>query len=313
MSGAPRPAVEVPDAYYDHDDADNRCYLCGEPDYELVHEVRHFGFPFRFQRCRCGIVKQTPMPSRRFFEWFFNSELFVSGRRHADGKIWGFYDYFADEPSRLATSRLRYRKLRPFLEGRGRPLDILKIGPSTGTFLHVANEHGHRAIGCDVSAQFVDYARETYGVRIDHGRFEELGYANGRFDAIFLFNVIENVPNQTEFLREVRRCLKPGGYFVFNFVDMKHNLLARLQGDRYFIYRPPICYVFDRDVMRRVLDASGFRLLRCLRDRRYLTIEKVTTLLGLHRALAAARRLGVDRTAIRVYAYPSKIWVATRD
>jgi SAM-dependent methyltransferase len=252
------------------------------------------------------------MPNRAFFEWFFNSDLFVSGKQHAEGKIWGFYDYFKDEPSRLATSRRRYEELRPWLEGEGRPLDILKIGPSTGTFLHVANEHGHNAIGCDVSAQFVDYARETYGVRIDHGRFEELGYEDGRFDAIFLFNVIENVPNQEEFLREVHRCLKPGGYFVVNFVDMKHNLLAKLQGDRYFIYRPPICYVYDRDVMRRVLGKFGFEVVKRLRDRRYLTVEKVSTLLGWRWPLVLAGKLGLHRKKFRIYAYPSWIWIARR-
>jgi hypothetical protein len=61
---AVHPAIEVPAECYDHQDGANRCYLCGEPDYEPVHEVEHFGFPFRFQRCRCGLEKQTPMPEK---------------------------------------------------------------------------------------------------------------------------------------------------------------------------------------------------------------------------------------------------------
>lgn len=305
---AARPSPDL----YDHQDGDNVCFLCGDPKFEVVHKVRHYGFPIVFQRCRCGMIKQTPMPNRSFFEWFFNSDLFVSSRRQAEGRIWGFYDYFKDEPSRLATSRLRYRRLRRHLERAKRPLDILKIGPSTGTFLHTVAQHGHRAYGCDVSNRFVQYAREAYGVEIQQGRFEELGYPAAKFDAILLFNVIENVPNQQQFLLEVRRCLAPGGLFIFNFVDMKHNLLGTIQKERYFLFRPPICYIYDRDVMARMMHRFRFEVVDRYRDVRFMTPEKVFTLLGWRRAHRVARGLRLDQMRIPIYAYPSRIWVAQK-
>jgi SAM-dependent methyltransferase len=302
-----RESEAPPPEFYDADDSDNRCFHCGDPSYSLVHEVRHFGFPFRFQRCRCGIVKQTPMPNERFFEWFFNSEVFFSARRSGKERIWGFYDYFADEPCRMATSRLRWRRLAPLLPpGR---LRILKVGPSTGTFLAVARENGHEVLGCDVSSRFVEYARDHYGVRIDQGRFERMGYAAESFDALLLFNVIENVPNQEEFLSEVRRVLRPGGLFIVNFVDMKGNLLAALQGSRYFLYRPPICYGFDRETLPRVLAGFGLETVRRFRDLRYLHLEKIATLLGwrwLHRVASLVR---LERVVFPIYAYPSRILV----
>jgi SAM-dependent methyltransferase len=306
----PSPVRQPPPDFYDPADGDNVCYLCGEPSYRLVHRVTHYGFPFEFKRCQCGLIKQTPMPNQRFFEWFFNSEVFFSSRRTGNSEIWGFYDYFKDEPCRLATSRLRYRRLRDFLD-RG-SLEILKIGPATGTFLHVANQHGHHAIGCDVSERFVDYARTTYGVQIDRGRFERMGYAEGRFDVILLFNVIENVPNQSEFLTAVRRALKPGGLFILNFVDEQRNLVAALQKDRYFLYRPPICYVYSLPVMRRVLARFGFETVTWYRDIRYLHLEKVSTLLGWRWLLALARGLRIHRLPFPIYAYPSRILVARR-
>jgi len=297
--------------FYDHADSENVCYLCGDPRYQVVHEVTHYGFPFKFVRCRCGLIKQAPMPNERFFEWFFNSEVFFSSRRTGNSEIWGFYDYFQDEPCRLATSRLRYRKLRRFLD-RDQPLEILKIGPATGTFLHVANQHGHHAIGCDVSERFVKYAAERYGVRIDHGRFERMGYAGRQFDVVLLFNVIENVPNQVEFLTAVHRALKPGGLFILNFVDARHNLLAALQKKRYFLYRPPICYVYGLPVIEKVLDKFDFSIVACYRDVRYLHVEKLATLLGWRWPLAIAGRLGIRRLPFPIYAYPSRIVVARR-
>ncbi len=298
-----------PPEYYDQDDADNVCFLCRSPRYTPVFEPSHFGFPIRFMRCQCGIVKQVPMPNERFFEWFFNSDVFFSAER--TGNIWGYHDFFADEACRLATSKRRYRKLRRYLEV-GRPFEIMKIGPATGTFLHVAKEHGHNVRGCDVSERFAQYARDTYGVEIDIGRFEHMSYDEGQFDALFLFNVIENVPNQDEFLGAIRRAVKPGGLFILNVVDMKHNLVAALQKEKYFLYRPPVTYIYDLPVLERVLSQYGFERQAVFRDVRYLHLEKITTLLGWRAAWAAVRWARIHRIRFPIYAYPSRILVTRR-
>jgi len=302
---------QLPEDFFDPDDSDNRCFVCGEPRYRLLHEVRHFAYPFRFQQCACGMIKQTPMPNAKFFEWFFNSETFFSSKQEGVDGIWGYYDFFADEGCRMSTSRYRYRKLRRVFD-TGRSLEVIKIGPSTGTFLHVANRHGHHAIGCDVSSRFAGYATEQYGVHIDIGRFEAQDYRDGQFDVVVFLNVVENVPNLDEFLAAVQRTVKVGGHTVFNFVDMQDNWVARMQKERYFIYRPPVCYAFGRDVMARMMDQFGFRVEAQYRDVRYMHLEKVFTLLGWRLPHRLAKALKVHRIPFPIYAYPSKVVVATR-
>lgn len=308
---SPEGPASPPPEFYDQSDSDNSCFLCGEPSYRPLYEVTHFGFPFRFQRCQCGLIKQTPMPNERFFEWFFNSELFFSAKQQKSREIWGFYDYFRDEPSRMATSRRRLRRMREIF-GTDRKLSIMKIGPSTGTFLYLAKQLGHDAIGCDVSSRFVDYASSEYGVRVDHGRFEHLDYKDEQFDVILLFNVIENVPNLTEFLEAIARRLKPGGRFIFNHVDIESNWIARFQKDRYFLFRPPICYIFSNQTMDRTLEQMGLRLERRIRDVRFLTLEKICSLLGWYLPLRIFRGLRLHRIPIPIYAYPSHISVAEK-
>lgn len=300
-----------PAEYYDQADSTNVCLLCDEPSYRLHHEITHFGFPFRFSRCRCGLIKQTPMPNEAFFEWFFNSELFISAKQSESDEIWGFYDYLKDETCRLMTSKYRYWRLRRVFESNAR-LQLMKIGPSTGSMLHVAQQHGHEAIGCDVSSRFVEYAREHYGVRIDHGRFERLAYGDERFDVILLFNVIENVPNLDEFLISVHRRLKPGGRFILNHVDMAGNLVERLQGEKYFLYRPPVCYIFGMPVLKRLLSQYGFELEESYRDIRFMHLEKIFTLLRWRWPLRLVRALRLHLVPFPVYAYPSRVLVARR-
>jgi ubiquinone/menaquinone biosynthesis C-methylase UbiE len=296
--------------FYDEHDSDNVCYLCENPRYTPLYHVTHYDFPLTFQECACGMVKQTPMPNGQFFEWFFNSEVFFSSRESDKDSIWGYYDYFADEPNRLATSQWRYRKLSHLFQNG--PLNVMKIGPGTGTFLYVAQQHGHNALGCDISDQFAQFAREKYNVQIDQGRFEQQHYEDEQFDVLMLFNVIENVPNQVEFLEAIHRTVKPGGYFVLNFVDMRNNLIASLQKSKYFLYRPPVCYTYTLPVMKRALEKFGFRVVETYRDVRTMNVEKIVTLLGWRWALHLTRTLKINRLSFRIYAYPSKILVTRR-
>lgn len=309
----PRPDASdgVPQEFYDHDDGDQVCFVCKNPRFELLYRVTHYGFPFEFKKCHCGLIKQTPMPNEDFFEWFFNSDLFFSAKASKKREIWGFYDYFKDEPSRLATSERRYRVLSRYFESDG-PLDVMKIGPSTGTFLHVAKGHGHNALGCDVSSQFVAHARDNYDVQIDHGRFEKLNYEAESFDRVLLFNVLENVPNQAEFLEAVHASIRPGGRFILNFVDEHRNMLSALQKERYFLYRPPICYVYTQQVLTRVLSDFGFEVETVTRDVRYMHLEKILTLLGWHSVSKLANKLGIAHRPFPIYAYPSRIVVARK-
>lgn len=296
---------------YDHNDSDNVCFLCGNPRFSPYRTSVHFGFPLKFQQCACGLVKQTPMPNRKFFEWFFNSELFMSSKRSASGHIWGFYDYLKDEPCRLATSRKRYSRLRALFP-KQIPIDILKIGPSTGTFLHVAQQNGDNAKGCDISSQFVEYAQENYGVHIDLGRFEEMGYPTTSFDMVVMFNVIENIPNPLQVLSEVHRTLKENGRFVFNYVEMNHNIVYLVQRERYFLFRPPITYMYNGDTVSRLLEANGFSVESSMPDMRVMHLEKIFTLLGWKGLHALSEWLRLSNVRFPIYAYPSRLVVAKR-
>jgi len=303
--------TKVPDDYFDQNDSDNVCFLCNNPKYTLKYNITHFDFPFTFKTCQCGIEKQTPMPNEKFFDWFFNSDIFYSAKNTNKDYVWGFYDYFKDEPSRMATSKRRYNILKKYF-GKQKSLNIMKIGPSTGTFLYVANQNGHNAIGCDVSSKFTEYAKKNYNVKIDNGRFEHMNYENEQFDVIMLLNVIENIPNQDEFYKAVNRTLKKGGYFIFNFVNMKNNIIAKIQNSKYFLYRPPICYGFTIDVIESIMKKYGFKIIDNKPDKRYMHAEKIFTLLHWKWIIPIIKTLKIDQINFPIYAYPSRIIVAQK-
>jgi SAM-dependent methyltransferase len=301
--------------YYDRDDSDNVCFLCGEPNYTTRFEITHYDFSFTFKECQCGLVKQTPMPNEKFFEWFFNSSVFYSSQKTGKKSIWGYFDYFGEEPSRLRSDKWRFKKLRKYFESLDPDLSKLKIvqiGSGGGSFLHVAGEAGIDARGSDVSGGFADFARKTYGVAVDVGRFEDTDYADGQFDAVILFNVIENVPNQVEFLTAINKKLKPGGLFILNYVDTKKNMIESMQKEKYFLYRPPVTYIFDTPVLNRTLDKFGFETVDTIHDKRTLNLEKIFTLLSMNWMQRILKALRLHKIQLRLWAYPSRVVIAKK-
>lgn len=312
-SGSQVPGVqfEFTSDLYDATDGTNRCLLCKSPRYRLFQRVTRYSYPFEFQRCACGLIKQTPMPTARFFEAFFNAPVFYSAKATGAREVWGYYDYFSEETARMRTARLRYARLSGYWP-RQRPLLIMKIGPGTGTFLYVARQHGHRVSGCDVSDRFVGNARSHYGLEIQRGRFEELSYPDASFDVVLLFNVIENLPHPEVVLSAVHRTLKPGGVFVLNYVNMARNWLYAIQKGSYFLMRPPVCYLFTDRAIRMLLDKCGLSVVDSLLDLRYLSLEKILTLLRWARPRSLRLRSMLQVVPFPIFAYPSHLLVARK-
>jgi 2-polyprenyl-3-methyl-5-hydroxy-6-metoxy-1,4-benzoquinol methylase len=299
----------LPLKFFDFDDSENSCFLCENPQYSEGQKISHFGVPVTFKQCQCGLIKQTPMPNERFFEWFFNSDVFFSSKKTDKDHIWGYYDYFKDEPSRMATSKNRFKKINQIINLNSGS-SVMKIGPATGTFLHIAQIGGHKVRGCDVSAQFANFASKNYNVEIDVGRFEQQNYPKNSFDVIVVFNVIENVPNLNEFMNAIVHTMKPGGYLIFNYVRMNNNIIEKMQRGKYFMYRPPICYMFTQQAIAKLLRKYEMFEIASIRDIRYMTPEKVFSLLGWKFMTKLSQLLKIDRLSFPLYAYPSEIHIA---
>jgi hypothetical protein len=93
---------------------------------------------------------------------------------------------------------------------------------------------------------------------------------------------------------------------------MRGNVVAAMQGERYFIFRPPICYAFEWRAIDAMMSKFGFEIVSTQRDIRYVHLKKVFTLLGWKWAFKAAKSLGLDSAIFPIYAYPSRIVVARK-
>ncbi|OGA34630.1 MAG: hypothetical protein A2W81_02580 [Betaproteobacteria bacterium RIFCSPLOWO2_12_61_14] len=114
----------------------------------------------------------------------------------------------------------RLRRSKKFLDQiailLGQPpekIRLLDVGCSSGAFLHAAVKLGFRAEGVEPAPKAAATAQAA-GLKVHQGLLQEAGYADGQFDAITLFEVIEHLQHPQELLQECRRILRPGGILL---------------------------------------------------------------------------------------------------
>jgi 2-polyprenyl-3-methyl-5-hydroxy-6-metoxy-1,4-benzoquinol methylase len=94
---------------------------------------------------------------------------------------------------------------------------VLDIGCHGGYFTNeIAKRLGYDILGLDISESAVNYAKTKYpklsfAVADIEKRIE---LADGSFDTVTAFDVVEHIPNLEFVAQEINRLLKPGGVFV---------------------------------------------------------------------------------------------------
>jgi len=103
-------------------------------------------------------------------------------------------------------------------------LDFLDIGCGLGgSVRHVAAEHACNATGIDLTAEYIEVARQLADlaglsgrVAFEHGSALALPFADASFDVVWTEHAQMNIADKDCFYREINRVLRPGGRLVFH-------------------------------------------------------------------------------------------------
>jgi SAM-dependent methyltransferase len=107
------------------------------------------------------------------------------------------------------------RNLARFLP-EAAPCQVLDAGCGTGGLLRRLRESHPtwQLTGLDVSPIACALARSRSGADVVEGSVMELPFPDAAFDAVVSCDVLCQVPDAGRAMREIRRCLKPGGVVV---------------------------------------------------------------------------------------------------
>jgi SAM-dependent methyltransferase len=131
------------------------------------------------------------------------------------------------------------------------PYSILDLGCGPGRDLKTFSGLGHRAVGIDGAAQFVQMARAYSGCEVWQQDFVHLALPDAEFDGIFANASLFHVPSAAlpDVLNRLYAALKPGGVLFSS--NPRGSNQEGWNGPRYGSY-------YDYETWERYLTAAGF-------------------------------------------------------
>lgn len=203
-------------------------------------------------------------------------------------------EYLKRQNERLMTSRNVVEILKRYAP-RGKLLDV---GCATGDFLTVAREV-YDVEGLELSAWSAAIAKER-GLTIHTCTMGEM-QAEGVYDIVTLWGVIEHLESPKAEAANIGRLLKPGGIVALWTGDIT-SLPARILGKKWWYIQGQHIQYFSRQSLTRLFGDHGFELvslerypfttdLRSLEKslRRYRLISGISQKVLGHRAVADRR------------------------
>lgn len=232
------------------------CNLCGGAEHRPLFRKRGY----ELVRCEgCGLAFIANPPGADELAAIYSAEA-------------GYHDALLDpaDPgfARMrAIARQHMRMLRRSV-ARPRGLRLLDVGCSSGLFLDEARAADFDACGAELSRDTAAFARSHFGLAVHAGDWREAGYAEGGFDVVTLFDVIEHLPDPLGELAALLRLLRPGGLLLQStpnvdglFPRLSYRLAHRL--DYWPHPEPPHhLYQFSVETLSALTRKAGYAIER---------------------------------------------------
>jgi len=216
------------------------CLVCGGARAEQRFVQR--GYPV-FRCSDCGLEFVAPIPSPTELADYYNRGYEVPLERYA-----------AAGHRNIA----RIADLERWCPSRGR---LLEFGASYGHSLALARERGWDVAGVELSPTASEYARTHFGLAVFNCDLADAPLADGSFDAVIGWHVLEHVRNPKDQLLRLAALLKPGGMLGLRVPNIG-GFGARVAGEWWPWMCPPAhLWFFSRTTLPRLLRACGFEVM----------------------------------------------------
>lgn len=180
----------------------------------------------------------------------------------------GYDDYASLEAALRHTFARRLARLGPAPAGAS----LLDVGAAYGFGVDEARRAGWQACGLEISAAAARRARDAAPGRIAVGHALRAPFADGTFDLVTSWDVLEHLADPQAAAAELARLLRPGGRLVLTTGDVG-SLVARISGARWHLYSlPEHLFFYTRRSLHRLLAAHGLRVERMRAEPSYYSL-----------------------------------------
>ena len=234
------------------------CLLCGNSTANRLL----FQLSRPVVKCRaCNLVFAVPRDSiaqsRDYNESYYRQGIYA--------------DYLEERISIGKNAGRILRELETLVRGR----TLLDVGCAAGFFLEAARARGWTVRGLDVSSYASEYARRELNLDVESGSIESTTESSSKFDVVTLWDTIEHLSRPDLALINIRRRLKSEGMLALTTGDYG-SLLRRLTGKRWRLFTDPTHnFFFDEATLKRLLNQTGFEVVRIMRTGKWVSLSMV--------------------------------------
>ncbi len=138
---------------------------------------------------------------------------------------------------------------------------ILEIGCGIGSIVAELAKQGHDVIGTDISREAIRYGLKKYGdINLDVQPAENLDFDDATFDIVLSFDLFEHIAQIDRHVSEVRRVLKPQGYYLFQTPNKLSNVIFETLSKKSLKWRIAHPSLHSPRQLRRRMSRHGFEI-----------------------------------------------------
>ena len=238
---------------------------CGlTPDDRVIAEVDRYGLELDSVLClSCGTIRIDPYLDDDSLDHFYRNVYQV------------MYARATDLPAYFERQRAYGEKLLETYRATLAPgSTVLEVGCGAGGALNVFQQAGFESAGCDYSGDLIAYGSHR-GVRsLFVGALDDSRVSTGRsWNFIYLHHVFEHVTNPLELLRNLKRCLAPGGRALIIVPDIRRiDRFANPCGDALQFFHIAHKYNYSLQGLRRLGARAALSVRSVVPDSRIPTV-----------------------------------------
>jgi len=230
----------------------NRCKLCKKGDITVIHKGTRDRKDIDVWKCnQCGLV--------------FLSRVVVDDTFYINSKMRKEIDFDKWRENTFVDDNRRFLKFRNYIENKR----ILDFGCGNGGFLKLVQKQNQtkRAIGIDLDAESIHQLRNE-GIEC----YDNIsGLPDVMFDVVFMFHVIEHLPDPEAVLNTLFERIVDDGVMIIETPNADDALLTIYHCSRFadFTYWSPHIYLYNENSLCKMLAGAGFEIVESLQEQRY--------------------------------------------